>query len=79
MRREVVTLMFADIVESVQIIEREDAGAIARIRRLLDQLGQRPIPAHGGQTLEIRGDGLDPSGIHGCDPSHRLALPAADQ
>lgn len=55
---ETTTIMFADVVESVRLIEQDETGSVLRIRALLQQLAQKLVPLHGGSVLERRGDGL---------------------
>jgi adenylate cyclase len=58
LQTETTTIMFADVVESVRLIEQDEAGNVARIRTLLRHLAQVTVPAHQGVVLERRGDGL---------------------
>lgn len=55
---ETTTIMFADVVESVRMVERDEIGNVVRIRALLNRLSQLTVPSHGGTILERRGDGL---------------------
>ena len=55
---ETTTIMFADVVESVRLIERDELANVTRIRALLRQLAEEVVPRHGGTVLERRGDGL---------------------
>jgi len=72
---------FADVVESVRLIERDEPGVVARIARLLFELGERLVGEHGGTVIERRGDGLllsfdDARSAVGC--ARRLHEAAAD-
>ena len=55
---ETTTIMFADVVESVRLIEQDELGSINRIRALLSHLSVLIVPQHCGELLERRGDGL---------------------
>ncbi len=55
---ETTTIMFADVVESVRLIEQDEAQNVVRIRTLLKRLALEVIPEHHGTVLERRGDGL---------------------
>ena len=55
---ETTTIMFADVVESVRLIEQDEIGNVTRIRRLITDLAETVIPAFSGTLLERRGDGL---------------------
>ena len=55
---ETTTIMFADVVESVRLIEQDELGAVTRIRALLSHLSALIVPQHCGELLERRGDGL---------------------
>lgn len=50
--------MFADIVESVRLIERDERRQAPRVSALLDQLAYIAQAQHGAELLERRGDGL---------------------
>jgi adenylate cyclase len=55
---ETTTIMFADVVESVRLIERDEVANVQRIRTLLKRLAADVIPPRSGTVLERRGDGL---------------------
>ena len=55
---ETMTIMFADVVESVRLIEQDEKDNVSRIRLLLRRLANEVVPLHGGTILERRGDGL---------------------
>ena len=55
---ETTTIMFADVVESVRLIEQDELGNVIRIQSLLKQISEDVVPAHNGKVLEHRGDGL---------------------
>ena len=55
---ETTTIMFADVVESVRLIEQDEIGNVTRIRALLKRLSETVVPTHSGVVLERRGDGL---------------------
>jgi adenylate cyclase len=58
LRIETTTIMFADVVESVRLIEEDEIGNIVRVRELLRSLVSEVVPHYFGTTLECRGDGL---------------------
>jgi adenylate cyclase len=58
LRVETTTIMFADVVESVRLIEHDEQEAISCIRGLLAEIAERIVPAFGGRTIERRGDGV---------------------
>ena len=78
---ETTTIMFADVVESVRLIEQDELANVARIRSLLKRLVTEVVPMFQGTLLERRGDGLlikFPSGaravraLRSCIPSLSL-------
>jgi len=58
------TVMFADVVESVRLIQRDELAAASRIRKLLLDAANEIVPAHRGHLLQRLGDGLM------CDFAH---------
>ena len=58
LQTQTATLMFADVVDSVRLIEQAETANVIRIRALLRSLAQEVIPRHLGTVLERRGDGL---------------------
>ena len=55
---ETTTIMFADVVESVRLIEQDEKANVLRLRALLNQIADEIVSSHHGQVLERRGDGL---------------------
>jgi adenylate cyclase len=55
---ETTTIMFADVVESVRLIEQDEIKNVVRIRSLLRHIAAAIVPKFGGVVLERRGDGL---------------------
>lgn len=51
------TVMFVDVVESVRHIQRDEAGAVRRMRALMADASQL-VSQHQGQVVERLGDGL---------------------
>ena len=49
---------FADVVESVRLIEHDEVAAVGRIDHLLFAVAGSVVVAHGGTLVERRGDGL---------------------
>jgi adenylate cyclase len=52
------TVVFADVVESVRLMQRDEFAAAARIRDLLLEAANDTIPRHRGALLQRLGDGL---------------------
>ena len=52
------TIVFADVVESVRLMQRDEFAAAGRIRDLLLEAANETIPQHRGQLLQRLGDGL---------------------
>lgn len=55
---ETTTIMFADVVESVRLMQQDELTAVKRVRELLRQIATDIVPLHSGIVLERRGDGL---------------------
>src|SRR4030095_4997691 len=52
------TVVFADIVESVRLMQRDELTAAGRMRSLLLEAPKEIVPANQGHLLQRRGDGL---------------------
>lgn len=52
------TIVFADIAESVRIVEAGGQPAVERMRALLSKVAQDAVPLHGGRLVQRMGDGL---------------------
>src|SRR6266581_1281168 len=52
------TIVFADVVESVRLMQRDEFAAAGRIRDLLLEAANETIPRHHGRLLQRLGDGL---------------------
>jgi len=52
------TVVFADVVESVRLMERDEYAAARRIRGLLLEAANEIVPRHAGRLLQRLGDGL---------------------
>ena len=52
------TVVFADIVESVRLMQRDELTAAGRMRALLLEAAEEIVPRHGGHLLQRLGDGL---------------------
>jgi adenylate cyclase len=79
---ETTTIMFADVVESVQLIAQDELANVKRIRALFDHFANVVIPQYSGKALERRGDGVlvkFPSAKEACDCALALHRCAADQ
>jgi adenylate cyclase len=51
-------IVFADLVESVRLMQHDEAGAIDRWRRFAALSRERLLPAQGGRLVRTAGDGL---------------------
>src|SRR6266508_3872307 len=74
------TIVFADVVESVRLMQRDELAAAGRIRELLLEAANQTIPRHSGHLLQRLGDGLmiafeHPADAVGC--AHALHRRAA--
>jgi adenylate cyclase len=58
MLRERGTIVVADLVESVRLIERDEAGTVARWQALTDAVVHRLLPGTGGRLVKSLGDGM---------------------
>lgn len=58
LHKERTTVMFMDVVESMQMIAQDELGGIQRIRSFLAHVANEVIPAYQGRVAESRGDGL---------------------
>ena len=58
LRATTATVMFADVVESVRLIQQDERGAVERIRRLLISGASAIVPRQGGRVIQRTGDGL---------------------
>jgi adenylate cyclase len=61
------TIVFADVVESVRLMQRDELAAAARIRELLLEAANLTIPRHRGHLLQRLGDGLMIAFAHPAD------------
>lgn len=52
------TVVFADIVESVRLMQRDELAAAKRMRALLLEAAEEIVPANRGHLLQRLGDGL---------------------
>jgi class 3 adenylate cyclase/tetratricopeptide (TPR) repeat protein len=52
------TVVFADVVESVRLVQKDEFTAAGRIRELLLGAASETIPRHRGRVLQRLGDGL---------------------
>ncbi|MEQ9811221.1 MAG: adenylate/guanylate cyclase domain-containing protein [Azospirillaceae bacterium] len=51
-------ILFVDVVESVRLIDADEAGAVQSIRRALRRVAGEVVPANNGRTIKQLGDGL---------------------
>lgn len=58
LERRTQALLFADVVESVRLMDLDEAGHVARWRDFLQRLRADVLPPHRGQLIKTMGDGL---------------------
>lgn len=58
LQRSERTVVMADIVESVRLMEQDEEGTVRRWRNLVASLIAEELPAHGGRLVKSLGDGL---------------------
>ena len=56
------TVVFADVVESVRLIQRDELTAAKRMRSLLLEAAHDIVPKNHGHLLQRLGDGQDDAG-----------------
>jgi len=56
--RVVRTVLFADLVESVRLMQEDEAGTIQRWRAFVDRVGHQLLPGLDGRLVKSLGDGL---------------------
>ncbi len=82
MERQFASICFVDVVESVRLVAAAEEAAVRQIQALLATLADSVAPAHQGQVLERRGDGLlvlFPSGPQAIQFAKRAHLAAREQ
>jgi class 3 adenylate cyclase/tetratricopeptide (TPR) repeat protein len=52
------TIVVVDVVESVRLIERDEAGAVARWQALAEAVVHQVLPGTGGRLVKSLGDGM---------------------
>jgi class 3 adenylate cyclase/TolB-like protein len=52
------TIVVVDVVESVRLVEQDEAGVIARWQGLVDVVVRRVLPGTGGRLVKSLGDGM---------------------
>jgi adenylate cyclase len=57
-RKQRRVIVFADLVESVRLMQHDEAGAIDRWRRFAAEVRGQLLPALGGRLVRTAGDGL---------------------
>ena len=57
-QRQRRVIVFADLVESVRLMQRHEADVIDRWRRFAAQVREQMLPAMGGRMVRTAGDGL---------------------
>jgi class 3 adenylate cyclase/TolB-like protein len=71
LRTTTTTVMFADVADSTRLVQRDERGAVERMRRLLITGAGAVVPQVGGRVIQRTGDGLllefpDPSKAAKC-------------
>ena len=56
--RVVRTVLVADVVESVRLMQEDEAGTVQRWRSFVDHVVHRLLPGHEGRLVKSLGDGL---------------------
>ena len=56
--RVVRTVLVVDVVESVRLMQEDEAGTVRRWRSYVDRIAHDIVPAHGGRLVKSLGDGL---------------------
>lgn len=56
--RVVRTVLVVDVVESVRLMQEDEAGTVHRWRSCVDKIAHDIVPAHGGRLVKSLGDGL---------------------
>jgi len=80
LRQERRAIVVVDVVESVRLMQANEADFIDRWRRFVNEVRTQVLPAHGGRLVKSLGDGLllefesVPSAVSaGLDLHHRVA------
>jgi class 3 adenylate cyclase/TolB-like protein/Flp pilus assembly protein TadD len=58
LERVVRTVLVVDVVESVRLMQEDEAGAVRRWRAYAAEAADQIVPAHGGRLVKSLGDGL---------------------
>lgn len=56
--RVVRTVLVVDLVESVRLMEEDEADAVSRWRNVVEHVETDVLPAHGGRLVKSLGDGM---------------------
>ncbi len=70
------TIVVVDVVESVRLMEQDEAGAVARWQALLDSVIRPVLPESGGRLVKSLGDGMM---LAFAEPRHAVAASLAIQ
>lgn len=57
MQRKLAAVLSADIVGYGQLVQRDEAGAIVRVRAVVANVLEPNVAAHGGRVIKLMGDG----------------------
>lgn len=58
MHRATRALAVVDVVESVRLMQANEANVINRWRRFVNEVATQVLPTHGGRLVKSLGDGL---------------------
>ena len=58
LERVVRAIVVVDVVESVRLVQEDEAGAVRRWRAYVSEATDRIVPVHGGRLVKSLGDGL---------------------
>ncbi len=58
MARVVRTVLVADVVESVRLMQADESGTVQRWRSFVDHVAHKLLPGHDGRLVKSLGDGL---------------------
>jgi class 3 adenylate cyclase len=57
-QRRLAAILAADVVGYSRLVERDEAGTVARLKKLLVELIQPMIARDGGRVVKLMGDGV---------------------
>ena len=57
LERRLAAILAADVVGYSRLMERDEAGTFARLKRLRHELIEPALARHGGRLVDFKGDG----------------------